>query len=51
MDSLDGIDVFIDEVVRGDYSSLEEAFDYCDIPFDEKIADAFIDPNKWNQDA
>ena len=49
MDSLDGIEVFSDQLIDGDYSSLEEAFEYCDILFKQSIADAVINPNEWTR--
>jgi hypothetical protein len=43
-----GVDVFTDQLIKGDYSSLEEAFEYCEIPFKEKIARNEIDPSRWH---
>lgn len=45
---LGGVDVYTDEVVRGNYSSLEKAFDYCGLSFDSTIADSFVDPSLWS---
>jgi hypothetical protein len=39
--------VHTDEVIAGNYSTLEWAFNYCDIEFQPEIADKLIDPNKW----
>lgn len=36
-----------DELLAGDFSSLEAAFDYCGIVFDAGIAKRMIDPAKW----
>jgi hypothetical protein len=47
-DNLGGVDVFTDEVVKGDYSSLERAFDACGLTFDPAIADDFVDPTLWH---
>jgi len=47
-DHLGGVDVFTDELVAGNYSSLERAFDNCLIDFDPAIADDFIDPSLWH---
>jgi len=48
MDAVDGIDVFTDELIAGEYGSIERAFDYCGIEFDPAIADDFIDPSLWH---
>lgn len=37
-----------DDVVQGDYSSLERAFEYCGLDFDPKIADEFVDASLWH---
>lgn len=47
-DHLGGVDVFTDELITGDYSSLERAFDNCLIDFDPAIANDFIDPSLWH---
>jgi len=36
-----------DELIEGNYTSLEEAFAYCGITFDSGIADFIIKPEKW----
>lgn len=43
-----GIEVFTDELIQGNYSSLERAFEYCGLDFDPKHADQEIDPTKWH---
>lgn len=48
MESLPGVYVNTEELVQGDISSLEDAFDYCGLNFDRKIAEAFIDPNLYS---
>lgn len=47
-DNLGGVDVFTDEIVKGDYSSLERAFDACGLDFNPAIADEFVDPTLWH---
>lgn len=43
-----GVDVFTDDVVQGDYSSLERAFAHCGLTFDPAIADTFVEPRYWH---
>jgi len=47
-DNLGGVDVFTDEIVKGDYSSLERAFEACGLDFNPAIANTFIEPNLWH---
>jgi len=47
-DHLGGVDVFTDEVVRGNYDSLERAFDYCGLELDPSIVNDFVDPTLWH---
>lgn len=42
------VNVYTDQVVDGDLSSLENAFDYCNLHFDPKVALDFIDPSLWH---
>ena len=37
-----GVDVFTEKLWNGDYSNIRQAFEYCDLEFDEQIADKFI---------
>ena len=37
-----GVDVFPEKLWNGDYSNIRQAFEYCDLEFDEQIADKFI---------
>jgi hypothetical protein len=48
LDDLPGITINSDSVVGGNYSDLEEAFDYCGLGFDSKIADKFINKEYWH---
>lgn len=48
VDQYGGVIVQPDELVKGDYSSLEQAFDYCELEFDPAIARNVIDPSKWH---
>lgn len=47
-DHMGGVDVFTDEIVKRDYSSLECAFTACGLEFDPAIADDFVDPRLWH---
>ena len=47
-DNLGGVDVMTDEVIAGDYSSLERAFDHCGLSFDNQIVSDFVDPSLWH---
>lgn len=48
MDKIDGVNVFTDEIVKGDYSSLERAFEYLQLPMDRDIVDDFVEPRHWH---
>ena len=37
-----------DAVVRGDYGTLQSAFDHCGLPFEPEVADHFVDPALWH---
>jgi hypothetical protein len=43
-----GTDVFTDEIIKGDYSSLEAAFKYCGLEFNQEIVDDFVSPELWH---
>ena len=43
-----GATVYTDELIEGDYSSLEMAFEYCGLPFNPEIARSEIDPKRWH---
>ena len=47
-DRLDAPWIDSDKVVRGNYSSLQDAFDYCGIEFNRKMANDFINPRHWH---
>lgn len=47
-DHLGGVDVFTDEIVRGNFESLRNAFRYTGVPFTPAIADDFVEPNLWH---
>lgn len=38
------VDVFGEKYFEGDWSDLEKAFEFCDLEFDEKIAENLLDP-------
>lgn len=44
-----GVGVDTDAVVRGDYSTLERAFDAAGLDLDPAIANDFIDPDLWHE--
>lgn len=48
MDLSGGPVVYSDEVVKGDFSSLENAFEYCGIAFDKDKAKSVIKPEHWH---
>lgn len=43
-----GENIYSDELIAGDYSSLERAFNYCGIKIDLEIVKGFIDPRLWH---
>lgn len=49
MDLSKGVDVYTDDVVKGDYSSLERALKYCGIEPDLEKVDDFVEPRYWEQ--
>lgn len=48
LDKIPGVDIFTDEIIEKDYSSLERAFAYCGIEFDKNIADKVVKPQRWH---
>jgi len=42
------VNVYTDEVIKGDYSSLERAFEHCNVRFNEEIAEDFIEKSLWH---
>lgn len=36
------------EIIKGDYSSIEDAFRYCGLDFDPNIANSVINPELWH---
>ena len=47
-DRLGAVDVYSDQIVAGDYSSLRRAFDYCGLKMDGNIVAGFVDPGLWH---
>jgi hypothetical protein len=43
-----GVDVNTDEVIAGDYSSLENAFSMCELELDKSKVDKFVDRKLWH---
>lgn len=50
MESLGGIFVYSDEIVNGNYNSLERAFNFCNLTFNSQIASNFIDIRSYTID-
>ena len=48
MDSVPGPDVFTQDIVLGDYSSLKRAIEYCGLEYNEKIVEDFVDKKHWH---
>lgn len=48
-DHANGVDVFPDEIVRGDFSSLERGFAHHGLTFNPERARKCIDPSKWHK--
>ncbi len=42
-----GVEVFPNEIIQGDYWSLEEAFSFCEVPFKKEIVQKIIRPSIW----
>jgi len=42
------VNVYTDEVIKGDYSSLERAFEHCNVRFNEEIATDFVEKSLWH---
>ena len=42
------VNVYTDKVIKGDYSSLERAFEHCNVRFNEEIAEDFIEKSLWH---
>lgn len=47
-DNLGGVDVFTDEIISGDYSSLRRAFSHVGLAMTKFIVDDFVDPSLWH---
>jgi hypothetical protein len=43
-----GVNVYTEDLIHGDLSSLEIAFDYCGLKFNPEIANQIIDPQQWH---
>ncbi len=48
VDKFDGPYIDSDEILKGDLSSIAEAFDYCGLRLDEGIAKKCIHPDLWH---
>ena len=47
LDSLDWPEIYPDEIVKGDYSSLGRAFEFCGIEMDPERVSSVIDGELW----
>lgn len=45
VDDHGGVNVYVDQLVKSDLTSLSRAFEYCGLALNEKIATEFIDPD------
>lgn len=43
-----GVSVYTDEIIKGDYSSLQWALESCGLQMDKAIVDEFVDPSLWH---
>lgn len=43
-----GVVIDIDSVMAGNYATLRQAFEYCEIPFHVERARSVIDPSRWH---
>ena len=48
MDNSGGIDIFTDDVISGDDSSLKRAIEHCGLVYDPEITKDFVDPRLWH---
>jgi len=48
VENLNGVNVYSDEVIDGDMSSLDRAFQYCGLALDSKKAASCIRPEHWH---
>jgi hypothetical protein len=46
-----GVNVYTDQIINGDFSSLEEAFDLIHIKFDPNKASEFVDRKLWHYES
>ena len=48
VDMRDAVNVYTEDVVDGDYSSIKEAFEHCNVRFNEEIANDFVEKSLWH---
>ena len=51
MDEVGGIDVYSDEIIAGDYTSIKLALNACDVEFNPELAKSVIRPDMWHHSA
>ncbi len=49
MDLVDGVDVYTDDIVSGDFSSIKRAVEFCGLEYDEANTANFVNPKLWNR--
>lgn len=40
-------EIDMDQVMRGNFESMRKAFEYCEIEFEQPLAESLLDPTKW----
>lgn len=48
MDRSGGINVYTDQIIEGDDSSLRTAIEFCSLNYDPEITRKFVDPTLWH---
>jgi len=51
MDTIEGPEVYTQDVVHGDFSSIINALEYCGIEAKVDIIEDFVEPSYWHHDA
>lgn len=48
MDEIAGVNVYTQDLIQGDYSSIKKAIEYCGLDYDESVVKEFIEPGYWH---
>lgn len=43
-----GINIYTEDIIKGDYNSLENAFDKCGLQLNQRIVNDFVEPTFWH---